>query len=107
MAFAPRDNPQIAIAVVIENAGYGASWAAPIASLMIEKYVTGTVSRTDIEQRMKEANLIPNLKSELAYVKAEKEHKEKRKNAGKPAISNPSEVKNADFKAKQDTGRKH
>lgn len=36
MAFAPIDNPRIAIAVIVENAGFGSSWAAPIASLMIE-----------------------------------------------------------------------
>jgi penicillin-binding protein 2 len=37
VAFAPRENPQIAIAVMVENAGFGATWAAPIASLMMEK----------------------------------------------------------------------
>jgi penicillin-binding protein 2 len=45
VAFAPRENPKIAIAVVVENAGYGASWAAPIASVLIEKYLTDTVTR--------------------------------------------------------------
>ncbi|RYY26201.1 MAG: penicillin-binding protein 2, partial [Sphingobacteriaceae bacterium] len=39
VAFAPRDNPKIAIAVVVENAGQGASWAAPIASFIVEKYL--------------------------------------------------------------------
>lgn len=39
IAFAPRVNPKIAIAVIVENAGYGADWAAPIANLMIEKYL--------------------------------------------------------------------
>lgn len=39
IAFAPKDNPKIAIATVVENAGYGASWAAPISTLMIEKYL--------------------------------------------------------------------
>ena len=39
IAFAPRDNPKIAVAVIVENAGYGAEWAAPIANLMIEKYL--------------------------------------------------------------------
>jgi penicillin-binding protein 2 len=43
MAFAPRVNPKIAIAVVVENAGYGATYAAPIASLIMEKYLTGKV----------------------------------------------------------------
>ena len=41
IAFAPKDNPQIAIACVVENSGYGATWAAPIATLMMEKYLKG------------------------------------------------------------------
>ena len=49
IAFAPMDNPKIAIAVYVENAGFGATWAAPIASLMIEKYLKGKTTRTDIE----------------------------------------------------------
>ncbi|MBV2246587.1 MAG: penicillin-binding protein 2 [Lentimicrobium sp.] len=52
MAFAPADNPVIAIAVVVENAGFGSTWALPIASLMIEKYINGEVSRTQIEEDM-------------------------------------------------------
>ncbi|MBN1133093.1 MAG: penicillin-binding protein 2 [Bacteroidales bacterium] len=45
IAFAPRDNPRIAIAVFVENQGFGTTYAAPIASLMIEKYLTGEVKR--------------------------------------------------------------
>jgi penicillin-binding protein 2 len=45
VAFAPRDNPKIAIAVVVENAGFGASWAAPIASYIVEKYLRDTITR--------------------------------------------------------------
>ena len=52
MAFAPVENPQIAIAVVVENAGFGSTWAAPIASLMIEKYIRGEVTRPYLEQRV-------------------------------------------------------
>jgi penicillin-binding protein 2 len=44
-AFAPRDNPKIAIAVVVENAGFGSIWAAPIASLLVEKYLRDSISR--------------------------------------------------------------
>jgi penicillin-binding protein 2 len=58
IAFAPMDNPKIAISVVVENAGYGATWAAPIASLMIEKYINRTVKRKDVEERMINSNLI-------------------------------------------------
>lgn len=61
ICFAPKDNPRIAIAAYIENAGFGGSWAAPIASLMVEKYLTGEVTRPDLEQRMKETNLLMNV----------------------------------------------
>lgn len=44
IAFAPREDPQIAIAVVIENAGFGSLWAAPIAALVMEKYLTRSIS---------------------------------------------------------------
>ncbi len=52
IAFAPKDNPKIALAVFVENAGFGSTYAAPIASLMVEKYLRGTISRTDLEWRM-------------------------------------------------------
>jgi penicillin-binding protein 2 len=58
IAFAPERNTKIAISVVVENAGYGATWAAPIASLMIEKYMNRKVSRKDLEDRMISGNLI-------------------------------------------------
>jgi penicillin-binding protein 2 len=53
VAFAPRENPKIAIACVVENAGYGGDWAAPISSLMIEQYLKKEVKRKDLEERMK------------------------------------------------------
>ncbi|MDP4186593.1 MAG: penicillin-binding protein 2 [Bacteroidota bacterium] len=49
IAFAPKDHPKIAIAVYIENAGFGATYAAPIASLMIEKYLTHAIKRQYLE----------------------------------------------------------
>ena len=58
VAFAPRENPKIAIAVAVENAGYGATWAGPIASLIMEKYLTGEVKRPELEKRMFEGNLM-------------------------------------------------
>ncbi|NBC03996.1 MAG: penicillin-binding protein 2, partial [Bacteroidetes bacterium] len=45
IAYAPMDNPQIAVAVLVENAGYGSISAAPIASLVIEKYLTREINR--------------------------------------------------------------
>lgn len=58
IAFAPKENPKIAIAVYVENAGYGSTWAAPIASLMIEKYLTDSISRQWLEHRMYDGNLL-------------------------------------------------
>jgi penicillin-binding protein 2 len=58
IAFAPKDDPKIAIAVYVENVGFGSTWAAPITSLMIEKYLTDTITRPAIEKKMYEADLI-------------------------------------------------
>jgi penicillin-binding protein 2 len=52
MAFAPRDNPKIALSVYVEYAGSGGEWAAPIASLIVEKYLTDTISNTRREERI-------------------------------------------------------
>lgn len=58
IAFAPKNDPKIAIAVYVENAGFGATYAAPVAALMMEKYLTGEVTNKYSEQRMLELNLI-------------------------------------------------
>jgi penicillin-binding protein 2 len=58
IAFAPMDNPKIAISVIVENGGFGSRWAAPIASLMIEKYLTGKIKRKRLEKRIMEGDLI-------------------------------------------------
>jgi penicillin-binding protein 2 len=50
IAFAPKDDPKIAIAVYVENAGFGAIYAAPVASLMIEKYIKGQISNKYLEE---------------------------------------------------------
>ncbi len=55
IAFAPRDDPKIAIAVYVENAGFGGVWAAPISRLMIEKYMKGYVTDTLLEKRIVES----------------------------------------------------
>lgn len=57
VAFAPKEDPKIAIAVFVENAGFGATYAAPVASLMIEKYLRGEISNKALEQRMIELKL--------------------------------------------------
>ncbi|MBQ3673787.1 MAG: penicillin-binding protein 2 [Paludibacteraceae bacterium] len=52
IGFAPIEDPQIAVAVVVENAGFGATWACPIASMVIEQYLTGEVKRKDLRKRI-------------------------------------------------------
>jgi penicillin-binding protein 2 len=61
VCFAPRENPTIAIAVVVENAGFGATWAGPIASLMMEKYLNDTLRAERVKEieRIASANLMP------------------------------------------------
>ncbi len=59
VGFAPWDDPKIAIAVIVENAGWGASWAAPIASLLVEKYLHGHISRTALLEYVKNTALLP------------------------------------------------
>jgi len=59
IAFAPKDDPKIALSVIVENSGYGSTWAAPIASLLIEKYLNDTISRPQVEKRILDGNLIP------------------------------------------------
>jgi len=58
IAFAPIDDPKIAISVFIENGYWGSRWAAPIASLIIEKYINGEVNRKWLEQRMLNGSLL-------------------------------------------------
>ncbi|MDZ4823936.1 MAG: penicillin-binding transpeptidase domain-containing protein [Flavobacteriales bacterium] len=58
VCFAPKDDPKIAIAVYTENAGFGGTWSAPIASLLIEKYLTDTITEKAREKRMLEADFL-------------------------------------------------
>ena len=55
IAFAPKENPKIAIAVYVEHSDHGGTWAAPISSLMMEQYLTGEVKRPKKEQRVFDA----------------------------------------------------
>ena len=57
LAFAPKDNPQIAISVYVENGGFGSSVAAPIASLLIEQYINGEVTRPELAQYIKDMKI--------------------------------------------------
>lgn len=69
VAFAPMEDPKIAIAVYVENSGFGGTWAAPIASLLMEEYLTDTITRPEMVKRMIEADLIAK---EATFVKRPK-----------------------------------
>ena len=64
ICFAPKDNPKIAVAAYVENGGFGATWAAPIASLLTEKYLNGEIGkdRKALEERMLSGNLMDRVR---------------------------------------------
>lgn len=64
ICFAPKDNPKIAVVAYVENGGFGATWAAPIASLLVEKYLCGSIdpSRQYLEDKVLEGNLLNKVK---------------------------------------------
>jgi penicillin-binding protein 2 len=70
VCFAPKDDPKIAIAVVVENSGFGSTWAAPIASLMMEKYLNDTLRPERIKEveRIAAANILPSYFKRLQYI---------------------------------------
>ncbi len=61
VAYAPEEDPKIAVAVVVENAGFGATWAGPIAAFMMEKYLNDTIATARLKDidRVSSADLIP------------------------------------------------
>jgi penicillin-binding protein 2 len=68
VCFAPRENPTIAVAVIVENAGFGATWAGPMAALVMEKYLRDTLSAA----RWKEVERIESTEIILPIVKAKR-----------------------------------
>lgn len=62
IAFAPVEDPKIALSIIIENGGYGSTWAAPIASLMMEKYIRGYTERPNVEERMMKGTINYSIK---------------------------------------------
>jgi penicillin-binding protein 2 len=81
VAFAPKENPKIAIAVFVENGYWGKRWAGPITSLMIEKYLKKKITRVDLENRMLNGSLqgqyeklLPRRKQDsIAFIKIKKQ----------------------------------
>ena len=70
VCFAPRENPKIAIAVIVENAGYGGTWAGPISSILMEKYLNDTLRPERLEkvEEIANANLMPSYLERLQYI---------------------------------------
>ena len=70
VCFAPRESPRIAVAVYLENAGYGGTWAAPVASLLVEKYLKGSISenRKWLEDKMINTSLLHKVPASPQYV---------------------------------------
>ena len=64
IGIAPIDDPQIAVAVVVENAGFGATWAAPVGSLIMEQYLNDSIQRNDLKERMHNSITNPNVKKQ-------------------------------------------
>ncbi len=71
VAFAPKENPKIALAIFVENGGYGSAIAAPIASLMIEKYILGTNSLAFWEERIINTSLQKEYEKKLSIINLE------------------------------------
>jgi penicillin-binding protein 2 len=69
VCFAPKDNPRIAIAVCVQNAGFGATWGGPIARILIEKYLNDTIQKKSVAdvERISKANLMPAYFKRLQY----------------------------------------
>lgn len=70
VCFAPKENPKIAVAVVVENAGFGATWAGPIARIVMEKYLLDSLtnkSKADLK-RISDANILPSYIPRLQYI---------------------------------------
>ena len=67
--FAPRENPKIAISVIVENGGYGATWAGPMAYLLIEKYLTDSLRAESAKEadRISQQNLMPSWLPQAQY----------------------------------------
>jgi penicillin-binding protein 2 len=67
MCYAPRENPKIAVGILIENAGFGGTWAAPIAALIVEKYLKGKTSKPAMEKQMMEKDLMNVVKTSRSH----------------------------------------
>jgi len=103
VAFAPRDHPRIAIAVVVENAGQGAWWAAPIASYIVEKYLTDTIKRPHDEfERIRNANLMPDPSFYYSQIRRDAQRDSIKKQKTTDSLRKKAQLKSAATKRRND-----
>ncbi len=86
VGYAPRENPKIAIGIMVENGGWGSDWAAPIATLMMEKYLRDSISRPVIEKRMFDGVVIPKIYME-EKLKEDKKKQERKDSLAVKAVA--------------------
>ncbi len=102
VAFAPRDNPKIAIAVIVENAGYGAAYAAPIASYIVEQYLKGTITKPKAEMDyIMNENLLPDLQNYKSHSKGKATATDSSKKTKPDTARKPAELKTASHNIKK------
>jgi penicillin-binding protein 2 len=90
ICFAPKDTPKIAICIMVENAGYGGSWAAPIGGLLIDYYLNDSISRKNVEQYVLDARYLK------VNQEKKKQEEEEEKRTGKKPPPKEVPVPNAD-----------
>jgi penicillin-binding protein 2 len=97
VAYAPMENPQIAVAVCIENSGYGATWAGPIASLMIEQYLKDSIAkRGALVKKMQQAKIIPNYTYILDSIeKQQARNRDRMKALGKDSLARLTRIQDS------------
>ncbi len=108
VAFAPRDHPKIAIAVIVENAGYGAAYAAPIASYIVEKYLTGNITKPKDEvDYIMDKNLLPDSDEYRPKVRVKTTAKDTLKKPKQTIPAKKGELRSASRRNKKDTSTKY
>jgi penicillin-binding protein 2 len=90
VCFAPRENPKIAIAVVVENAGFGSTWAGPIASLLVQKYLNDTLPAarwSEVERIEQKEIILPIVKSKRKKLDSLRQQNLQKNNIRKQSLS--------------------
>ncbi|MDP9047087.1 MAG: penicillin-binding protein 2 [Bacteroidota bacterium] len=104
VAFAPRDHPKIAIAVIVENSGFGATYAAPIASYIVEKYLKDTISKPQGEMEyIMNKNLLPDTANYKPHSTKKAATSDSLKKLKKDSIASQRQMRSVSRKNKKDT----